>query len=484
MGDTKRKLGRRALLLAVPLPLLAFTVLTAAPAAAQGPQGWIEVCKQAQGPFVSGAYSFTITPAAGPVIHTDPVQVGQCSDAYQVDAGNATVVEDPVANTSVYASWAYPSARVVSRNNATRTIVANVVAGNVNSETAVVFWNQATVGQVKVCKALSANSAALAGKTFTYSLWSNVGGNYNNLTVQAGTAGGQAVCKFYPGTFPIGAKVTVTEQNTNNVKNTNVVINPASSNNGSAPPVAKLIVSGTGPTLATFTNQALGTLQVCKAAADKETALNSFDFVINGDDENPITVPAGECSGPITLPAGSATVEELAKAHFVLTGIMTVPSNRRVTGYKVNPATVLVPFSGPNAGGNETIVTFTNRVARAYFKICKTSSEQSLQNTAFTFPWSVSRPNDVTGQDVLKPGHCSALHGPYPVEDGEGNLTVATTSENAMATVAVNAITLTGEGSFEPGSPNTAARTASFNLGGNDDGVTTVTYNNVRTPPE
>ena len=50
-----------------------------------------------------------------------------------------------------------------------------------------------------------------------------------------------------------------------------------------------------------------------------------------------------------------------------------------------NPVTVSTPFGGVE---NETVVTFTNAVNTGQFKICKVSSEPTLQGVTFNFTYS------------------------------------------------------------------------------------------------
>ena len=71
--------------------------------------------------------------------------------------------------------------------------------------------------------------------------------------------------------------------------------------------------------------------------------------------------------------------------------------------------TVSTPFGGVE---NETVVTFTNAVNTGQFKICKVSSEPTLQGVPFNFTYA-----QVTESRALRPslpGQCSAAFGEHP----------------------------------------------------------------------
>jgi hypothetical protein len=126
--------------------------------------------------------------------------------------------------------------------------------------------------------------------------------------------------------------VSITEEATDNVQNIGVSVSPASRDAGSFVPTTNLTI-GTGITTATFTNEAFGTIEVCKTAADPSTASQSFDFSVNG--AAPIQVHAGQCSLPIAVPAGAATVSEAGVGDFHLVSVTALGptgDNRLLTG--------------------------------------------------------------------------------------------------------------------------------------------------------
>jgi hypothetical protein len=405
--------------------------------------GFIEVCKAALDPFVQGSFDFTITDAAG-VVYQQSVQVGQCTSPIPVAVGNATVTEAARFPYYVGEIDVFPSGRTVSQNLSNRTVTVKVVQGDSSTETAVNFDNATRFGYFKVCKTLTANSAALAGKTFEF----YVHDAYDSIIlghtdyVVAGAARTTA-CVIDPRPEPLGSPVSITEEATDNVVNTAVSVSPASNDSGSFVPTANLTI-GTGITTANFTNMAFGTIEVCKAAADPSTATQSFQFSVNGG--APIAVHAGQCSLPIAEPAGTATVSEAGKANFHLVSVTaTGPTgdNRLVSG--TNPVTASTPFGGVE---NETVVTFTNAVNTGQFKICKQSPEPTLQGVTFSFIDSYT----VNGH---------------------------TTKSEAQLTpdVEVSSIVV-DNGTVISSDPSSGGEAFSVL-----QGFTTVTYTNVRTPP-
>ena len=153
----------------------------------------------------------------------------------------------------------------------------------------------------------------------------------HDVSVVAGSAGTTA-CVIDPVVLPLGTHVSITEHAVPNVPLSGVSVSPASQDLGSAPPTANLAV-GSGITTATFTNVTSGTVEVCKIAADAQTATQTFQFSVNGG--APISVKAGQCSLPIGVPSGTVSISELAKTNFKLVGVTAVgpaSENRLLSG--------------------------------------------------------------------------------------------------------------------------------------------------------
>lgn len=431
------------------------------------PDGFIEVCKSAGDGYVRGSFDFTITDAGG-VVGIESVAVGQCSPPVKVRSGNVTVTEAARSPYYVSAIFVVPNGRLVSSNLSNRTVTVTVPKGDEGTETTVTFENSTRTGQIKVCKTLTGRSEGLAGYKFYFDV-TDVNGTHS-LSVVAGLAGSTA-CVLDPVALPLHSAVSITERPVANVQVVSVKVAPISQDTGSAPPTANFTI-GSGVTTATFTNRALGTLEVCKKSADASTATQTFRFSVNG--AAAISVHADACSLPIVVPAGTATVLELGTNNFHLVGVTAVgPSNenRLISGPTENPAKVGVPFGGV---GNETVVTFTDAVDTGRFKICKASTEPSLQNTSFVFSYSYTIGNTpFTGTVTVKPGGCSAFSGDIPVVDPNGQPIPVYVSEAAMAGVAVSGIVV-DNGNLIASNPGAGTATISVYKG-----ATTVTFTNV-----
>jgi hypothetical protein len=428
--------------------------------------GHIEVCKTAGDNYVTGSFDFTVTDSSG-LSSTQTVAVGHCTQPLLVAPGNVTVTETLRSPYFVSAITVSPPQSVVSVNLGNRTATATVPLSDVSHETVFTFENSTTTGLLKVCKTLTDESAALAGQTFSFTV-ADVNGSHT-LTFAAGDAG-TTTCVLDSTALPIGSAVSITEQAVPGALVVAVSVTPVAQDAGSAAPTAKLTVN-TGIVTATFTNEASGTLEVCKAAADASTKTQTFQFSVNGGD--PIAVKAGTCSKPISVPAGTATVSETELANFHLVSV-AANLGRLVTGSTVNPATVSVPLGGV---ANETVVTFTNAVDTGQFKICKVSSEPTLQGVTFHFTYSYTAyGNTVTGTAAMTPGSCSGISVTVPLVDSTGVPVAIKVTEKATPTVAVSKIGI-DNGTIV--SQNLAGGTATFNV---NQGITIVTFTNVRTP--
>ena len=430
------------------------------------PKGYVEVCKTRGDHYVSGNFVYTITGVGG-FTDTETVPTGHCSGAVQVPAGVVNIAETPRAPYHVQAINVSPAGRLVTRNLANGTVSVNVPVGDQSTETLVKYKNATTTSQIKICKTLTSNSGALAGQRFTFSVY-DVNGEHD-VKVVAGS------CTLDKSQLPVGSLVTITEKGIPNVKVVGVSVAPASQDAGSGGDTARLYVGGGTVTIATFTNEAYGTIEVCKIAADPSTATQTFQFSVNGAPA--ISVPAGQCSAPLSVPAGTATVYESGPGNFHLVGIVAKGPNgdsRLVTGSLDNPATVQVPFGGVE---NETVAEFTNAVNTGEFKICKVSSEPTLQNTAFSFSYTYTvNGTTYTGNASLKPGQCSALSGDIPVVDPQGQPIPVYITEAPTPSVQVSNIAVANGTLYDS---NYANGTATVYV---NRGFTTVTYTNVRTP--
>jgi hypothetical protein len=457
-------------------------------------KGYVEICKEGSDDYVYGnSFTFNITDAAGLSYGPYTVLAGQCTSAIQVTAGPATISEAAQAPFYLEYVSVYPSANYISENDSNGTATVNVAAGDESTETNVTFINDTEFGYIKVCKALdSANSNALAGTTFyfdvSYTLSTGQGTveQEESIAVVANTFANGPACVFINDGLPIGSIVTITEEPTPNVDDlsggTQTVVVPGIWSPSGTP--------GNDITSVTFTNQAEGTIEICKdaAAGDNITLGQPFQFTVNGG--APITVLAGECSPAIAVPAGTATVDELASTNFhevSVTAIGPDGSNRIISGTGIapdlNPIVVSVPFGGV---GNETLVTYTNTVNTGEFKICKTTSATAdgsgvlLAGDTFTFlygytvdavmtPGSVSLTIPLNAQSGVIV--CSGILAVLPVQQANDAAVTVNITEESFLGVHVDGINYAGNGNtFDVDGP-----ASSFDVG---IGVNVVTYDN------
>ncbi|MFN2608995.1 MAG: hypothetical protein ABR511_14075 [Acidimicrobiales bacterium] len=209
--------------------------------AASSGTGYLEVCKAAAGPGVTGAFDFQV---GG---HTVSVPVGACSAPIQLPAGTATVTEAGASGMVVTAIGTVPAARLVSRDLAGRAATVAIAQGDVSTQTVVTFTNAYEIGQLKVCKVAGAGVAQ--GTNFSFMVGDHA------VTVPAGPDPG-GFCGL-AGSFPAGTTVTVTELATAATHVSSISVVPpdrvASAADLAAGRVA--VAMGPGATEVSFTNQ-------------------------------------------------------------------------------------------------------------------------------------------------------------------------------------------------------------------------------------
>ncbi len=446
-------------------------IYTDVPVVNQNPGG-LEVCKNAGDPFVgAGPWNFSITPfGSNTPVGWVSVLAGQCSGDVSLSPGQYTVAESFSAPDYVSSIYAVPSGALLGSNVANGSATFAVSAGN---NTTAIFTNDTQTGFVKVCKALTSTSSALSGTPFNFNVNDVAGTQVVTVIALAGTT----QCSPDFTALPVGSVATITEQSVPNVAVSGVSVSPASADAGSWGTTAKVSVSATSINSATFTNQALGWIEVCKNAGDSSAAGQTFNFSVNGG--APIPVMTGQCSAAIQVPAGTATVNELqSNPNYYISNITTVSvtdptGSRLLTGSTTNPATVSVPFGGV---GNETVVTYTNSTVQGAFKICtaQTSPDAALAGDMFTYNYSYTVNGTTTTGSVtltvpLTGSSCSNLSGPIPVINANGTpVQVSVTAEPPSVTsVDLAGFMYQGSGSVvsSPVLPATFPATATIDLG-------------------
>ncbi len=376
--------------------------------------GSIEICKYAvSNDWVPGAgtsWPFTYTGGSA------SVPMGQCTAPLTVNAGTVVISEGDVHPYVVQAVTAYPPYALSSVNLGTYEATPGTSSGgatvtvSAGQDVEVNVWNQTLPSYFKLCKTLANNQGSLAGSTFNYSYtWSfTPPAAIVGATPITGSGSTWVTAVAAPGSVcssgiavPAGATITAWEgTSVPYVSVTNVAIFPAANNAGSANGTAVFTVPTDGSVAsATFTNDPLGYIEVCKNFYETPfwdsvsyNGDNSAQFSVNGGPS--FWVAGGACSAPIEVPAGTATVSEVIGSSFYLWNVSTLSATdvfgtRLLSGATVNPASVVVPYGGV---GNETVVTFTNVVDPTQFKICKqeTSADANLSGGTFYFTWSYS----------------------------------------------------------------------------------------------
>jgi hypothetical protein len=469
--------------------------------------GWLEICKDSaevvpgvHDPDVVGPFRFTVTDAAGAtygpltvVVPSPNLGASYCTEPFQVAAGIAEVTELASPGYDLVDAFTVPADRSQGSNLINRTADVEVPASaSSTDETQVHFVNQTQRGQLKICKTLGPGSADLVGRQFNFTA-SFVANDGTHVTVLVGPLTAQATTQcIIAGIFPIGATVDVEE----------------SLDHGNGQPGEFIDTTGEGPvTIAagintvTITNTARGLLEICKARVvfSGPGTINyeqtppppppqpTFTFRIDGN--LVVKVRGGTCSLPLRVSVGRHTVTENAEQDYELdpyapgNGItVNPPANELSRNLNTRTVTVNVLF------GQDTAVTFSNRVKLGQIKICKQiplTSQDSLGNKGFSFNVSITSPGTPSRADFtvgpVRPGECSFPTVPFPVLGGSGQLVIVNITELG-AYPAVNgfvntSITCVGCRDFI-GFPQFG--NGDFSLG---PGINAVTYVNKATDP-
>jgi hypothetical protein len=385
--------------------------------------GYVEICKDAAGPDVTGLFSFKIT--TNTTTQTASAYAGQCTGPIEVPAGNVTLEEVQQNGIQLTSVSTLPADRLFSANLINRTATVEVPVGGVSTETQVHFLNAAIMGQLKVCKALAAGSDALDGQTFSFDVTRHADadspGPTQRVSVRAFVASTQCVIV---GSFPVGEQVRVSE------------VSPGSYVDVSGEGVVTI---ASGINSITITNTAKGILELCKAAVAGLTTQPSFRFRVDGGAI--ILVRAGACTLPMRVAIGQHSVQELAENDYELNpnapggGLDVLPADRLVTrNTGLRTITVNVPYGETG----ETLVNVTNRVKLGSVKVCKavpTSSLDALGSKSFDFTVlvdGVAKP----GATGLTAGTCSLPIGPFPILRADGTPTIVKVTEDGTSATA------------------------------------------------
>ncbi len=384
------------------------------------------MCKDALGgdAFVTGQFDFTVSPPDGNDFDVSTFP-GQCTAPLQVAAGIVRVTEHARANITLVDAYPDPVDRFVDSNLINGTLDVEVpVSSSATDETQVHFVNSRNRSQLKLCKQLGANSSALSGQTFMFTVTSP-----GIATAMPSVSAPGCVIV---GSYPVGSTVTVTENLNHNPGQPGEFIDTTGEG-------TYTIVAGTTNEV-DITNTARGLLEVCKARVayfDTPRIVDgvpqgpsgpqpSFRFRVDGGAI--FLVQAGACVKKTVTP-GQHSVTELAESDYALVSIdVNPPAN--IVGAPDLPnrsVTVNVPFAGN--GGGETAVTFTNAVKTGQFKICKHVPLGSADPLATTpFSYSVYVQNNTGGASftmstigpITASGGCSNFTAFFPILNQNG----------------------------------------------------------------
>ncbi len=222
--------------------VLALVGIPAAVSALQTPAtGFVEICKVADSPSVTGVFRFTVGAA------TVDVPVGACSPVLTVPPGMVSVTEAERPGIAVSGIQTFPAARLVSSDLPARTAQVQVVAGDESTQTTVTFNNRSELAILKICKVAGPGVAVGTGVTFTAGTLSTV--------VPAGPPPG-GTCVVV-GWFPVATSVAVTESIPEGTEVSAITVAPAGRMVGSPNLAGGSVVVriGSGVVEATFTNQ-------------------------------------------------------------------------------------------------------------------------------------------------------------------------------------------------------------------------------------
>ena len=276
--------------------VLALVGIPAAVSALQSPAtGFVEICKVADSPSVTGVFHFTVGGA------TVDVPVGACSPVITVSPGMVSVTEAERAGIAVSGIQTYPAARLVSSDLPTRTAQVQVVAGDESTQTTVTFNNRAELAILKICKVAGPGVAVGTDVTFSAGALS--------VVVPAGPPPG-GTCVVV-GWFPVATNVAITESIPDGTEVSAITVAPAGRMVGSPNLAGGSVVAriGSGVVEATFTNQVppvpsttTTSTTIAVTGATTTTAANAVST----------TAPPGATTttvtgGPTTTSPGAAT---------------------------------------------------------------------------------------------------------------------------------------------------------------------------------
>ena len=291
--------------------------------------GTLELCKYNWDGFLHGdTFTFTVTSLDGNTTYdSEDVLVGQCTGRDHRACWPGARVRDAAGDGSVMLDHVdcdpQSALGLVNKNNG--TAIVNVPVANStdptqpNGDVVCAFWNNAQLANVKVCKVLASGSGILAGQKFSFKVhieFPNGDDDWTYVSIIANTSTGGA-CVLLHDQYPVGSTVTVWENLAGEAWSGNWYQSYpwVDGGKGGGVDVTKSIDSLVGGTnTISFTNAALGQLEICKDVVD-DTGIWNVPFTISyaqvgGSAKGSVTVADGHCSQPQVVPIGNYTISE------------------------------------------------------------------------------------------------------------------------------------------------------------------------------
>jgi hypothetical protein len=457
----------------------------AVPAFAEG-TGFVEVCKAAGSPAVTGSFSFAVNDAA-PI----SIGVGECSAPIAVPAGTATVAETPTTDAAGFSDADFTAvsdirttapgalnADLVRASLSGRTATVAVMAGGVASTTIVTFTNVLVQGYVEICKQQVAG-AGLDGQSFAFTVQGGMGFQQTATVPVNGCSN--------PILAPAG-HVDITEADAATFV-TSISALPTNDRilwSSLATGTASIAVPAAAPddvsneSIVTFTNNT-SQLKICKVAGSPELLGSTYMFSVNGG--APIPVIAGDGTTHCTLVPTLLTPTRFRTGSTVSITEAPTPGEALASISLSDGRTFAASgsdFIGNTAtftiGSGETVATFTNILAApGLLKICKAGPAGSSGTFTIAGPRGTA-PGTAQGADTVtvSAGSCS-LPVAYPYAG------IQTITEAPQAGSVVSAIGVQPTDAFRIASPaNTAAGTVGVFIA---PGETVVTFTNAAAAP-
>ena len=319
------------------------------------PQGYMQICKQADGEGVSGYFMFRFAN------QSRSVPVGSCSSLiFTLTPGTLTVTEDARDGYAVTDIYTIPAGRLISKDVNARTATVTIVPsnGDASTQTVVVFVNRRVeLGQLKLCKATGLG--VTKGQVFSFTVGNT---NYN---VPAGYC-------VLAGQFPLNTQVMIKENKSEGYSVHSINVQPDGRTVSMNVSLGEVVVKiGSGITEVTYRNSTStstktpeppvppqGYMQICKQAEGAGVS-GYFNFRFGNQSRS---IPVGTCSSLIfNLTPGTLTITEDARTGYQVSNIYTIPADRLVSK-NISAGSVSVTIVPSNGDAStQTVVVFVNR---------------------------------------------------------------------------------------------------------------------------